>query len=232
MFIYNMKKFLITFIVFVSLLYSSIHICIAQKTVFKDELILADWTLAGINELMPGKIITEGNPVIENSKYGRTLKFNGSSDGVFINDMPLSGKDQFTVEILFQPQSGGNSEQRYLHFGEVQGNRLLLELRSVNTDWYLDAFIKSGVNQCTLIDPKKLHLSDKWYHIACVLDKNKFTTFINGKKENEGSLDFIPLLTGKTSIGVRQNKTSWFKGSISRIKVTGKVLTPEEFIKF
>ena len=229
---YNMKKFLITFIVFVSLLYSSIHICIAQKTVFKDELILADWPMAGINELLPGKIITEGTPAVAENNYGKVLIFNGLSDGVFIDAMPLAGRVQFTVEIIFQPQSGGNFEQRYLHFGEIQGNRLLLELRSVKTDWYLDAYIKSGVNQCTLIDPKKLHPSDRWYHLACVMDKNKFTTFVNGKKEDEGSLDFTPIESGKTSVGVRQNKTSWFKGSMYKIRITGKALTPSEFMKF
>lgn len=193
---------------------------------------ITEWPMARISDMMPALIKIKGNPGVTDCKYGKALMFNGSADGVFIDAMPLVGKEQFTVEIIFQPESGGNFEQRFLHFGEVQGNRLLLELRSVKTDWYLDAFIKSEVNQCTLIDSQKLHPSDKWYHIACVLDKKKFTTFINGKKEGEGSLDFITFKTGKTSVGVRQNITSWFKGSIYMIRVTAKALIPEEFMKY
>jgi hypothetical protein len=206
--------------------------CTAQKIDSIAELILAEWPMANIAEIMKGLIKVDGKPEVTGCKYGKALSFNGSEDGIFLDSMPLAKLRNFTIEIIFQPQSGGNFEQRYLHFGEVQGNRLLLELRSVKADWYLDAYIKSGANQCTLIDPGKLHLSDKWYHIACVLDKNKLTTYINGKKENEGDIDFTPLITGKTSIGVRQNVTSWFKGSIFKVRITGKALTTEEFMKF
>lgn len=227
-----MKRALIFIIISIIISNFSLLPCSAQNSNLKAETILAEWPMSNIAEIMNGLIRIEGNPEVTNCKYGKALSFNGSADGIFIDTMPLAGKEQFTVEILFQPQSGGNFEQRYLHFGEVQGSRLLLELRSIKTDWYLDAYIKTGANQCTLIDPKKLHPSDKWYHIACVLDENKLTTFVNGKKENKGDIDFSPLNTGKTSIGVRQNKTSWFKGSIYKIRITGKALTPEEFMKF
>ena len=188
--------------------------------------------MANIAEIMNGSIRIAGKPEVTDCKYGKALLFNGSTDGIFLDSMPLAQLGNFTIEIIFLPLSGGNFEQRFLHFGEVQGNRLLLELRSAKADWYLDAFIKSGANQCTLIDPKNLHPSDMWYQIACVLDKNKLTTFINGKKENEGDIDFSPLNTGKTSIGVRQNEVAWFKGSIFKVRITGKALTPEEFMKF
>ena len=195
-------------------------------------MILAEWPMANIAEIMNGLIRIEGKPEVTDCKYGKALSFNGSTDGIFLDSMPLAQLRNFTVEIIFQPHSGGNFEQRYLHFGEVQGNRLLLELRSVKADWYLDAYIKSGVNQCTLIDPGKLHPGDKWYHIACVLDKNKLTTFINGKKENEGDIDFSPLNTGKTSIGVRQNEVAWFKGAIYKIRITPEALKPKNFMRY
>jgi hypothetical protein len=44
--------------------------------------------------------------------------------------MPLAGLEQFTVEMIYNPYSGGNFEQRFLHCGEANGDRLLLELRS------------------------------------------------------------------------------------------------------
>jgi hypothetical protein len=227
-----MKRAYIFIIISVIVLSFSLLPCTAQKSDLKAELVVAEWPMANIAEIMNGLIKIEGKPEVTDCKYGKALTFNGSADGIFFDSMPLAQLRNFTVEIIFQPQTGGNFEQRYLHFGEVQGSRLLLELRSVKADWYLDAYVKSGTNQCTLINPVKLHPADNWYHIACVLDKNKFTTFINGKKENEGDIDFSPLTTGKTSIGVRQNEVAWFKGSIFKIRITRKALTPEEFMKF
>jgi len=41
----------------------------------------------------------------------------------------------------------------------------------------------------------------------------KQTTFINGKWELEGTPGFSSVDEGQTSIGVRQNRISWFKGA-------------------
>jgi len=57
------------------------------------------------------------------------------------------------------------------------------------------------------------------------------TTFINGQKELEGTIGFSSIDEGKTSIGVRQNKVSWFKGAIYKIRITNKILFPAEFME-
>jgi hypothetical protein len=190
-----------------------------------------EWKLAKIFKDMPQGIELSGKPEIVDSKYGKAVFFNGLSDGIFLNKMPLSGLTEFTIEVIFQPQSGGNFEQRFLHFGETQGDRVLLELRSTGTDWYFDAFIKVADQNCTLIEPRLLHPLDKWYHVAYVIDNGKLTTYINGIKELEGNIIMSPLKGDKTSIGVRQNAVSWFKGNIFKIRITGEVLQPESFIK-
>jgi len=202
-----------------------------QKNVPEQKKETNEWILSKLTSNNTKGANIAGNPGILKCKYGDAVSFDGSSDGIFLDSLPLANMEQFTVEIIFQPQSGGSFAQRFLHIGEIQGNRILLELRSVKSGWYLDGFVKSGPNSCTLIDSLKLHPSDKWYHVACTLDKGKFTTYINGKKEKEGNIDFTPLKTGKTSVGVRQNKTSWFKGCIYEIKISGKALKPSGFIK-
>lgn len=175
--------------------------------------------------------IIYGNPTIVNSKYGQAIHFNGVNDAIFIDDMPLAQLKKFTIEMIFYPDSGGNFEQRLLHFGEILGNRLLLETRSTKLDWYFDAFIYSGTQKNTLIDSTLLHPLNRWYHLAYVVDNGKLTTYVNGIKELESQIKMVPLLTGKTSIGVRQNEKSWFKGSIYKIKISPKALNPKQFIK-
>jgi hypothetical protein len=55
---------------------------------------------------------------------------------------------------------------------------------------------------------------------------------VNGKKELEGSVIFSPVKGGKTSIGVRQNEVSWFKGAVYSVRFTDNALTPDEFMDF
>jgi len=131
--------------------------------------------------------------------------------------------------------SGGTFEQRFFHCGEIQGGRVLMETRSTKTDWYFDAFLNSGTpegDKLTLIDSLKIHPLDKWYHVAFVIDRGKLQTYINGEKELEGKISMTPLVGGKTSIGVRQNEVSWFKGAIYKIRITPKALSPVGFMKF
>jgi len=173
---------------------------------------------------------TSGNPNPIDCKYGKALRFNGQNDGVFLEEMPLSGMNEFTIEVLFYPESGGNFEQRFFHTGEIRGDRVLLEIRTTATDWYFDAFVQSGNQKMTLIDPTMLHPLNQWVHVAYVVDHGKLYTYINGQKELEGSIKFSPIQTGKTSIGVRLNEQSWFKGAISQIRISPKALKPKEFL--
>lgn len=191
---------------------------------------VTEWIVSNFIENKINEVEIAGAPNIISSKYGKAVAFNGSEDAIFLDEMPLSSLEQFTIEMIFKPSSGGNFEQRFLHCGEVQGDRLLLELRSTATDWYFDAFIKQEDEQCTLIDPALLHPLDQWYHIAFVIDNGKLETFVNGKKELEDRIVLTPLKGDKTSIGVRQNGVSWFKGAIYKIKMTPGALSQVDFM--
>lgn len=188
-----------------------------------------------VNDFMKSKaegIRITGNPQVIDCKYGKALQFNGSTDGVFLDQMPLEGLKQFTIEAIIRPESGGNFEQRFFHCGEVKGNRVLFELRSTKTDWYFDAFIKSGNQQKALIESTLIHPLDQWYHLAFVVANGKQETYINGVKELESQINIVPLHGGKTSVGVRLSEQSWFKGAIYKIRISAEVLKPSRFMKY
>ena len=191
-----------------------------------------EWTLSDLMGKAEEGVLIKGNPGIVSIKSGEAVSFNGSSDAIYLESMPLAGLEQFTIELIFQPFSGGNFEQRYLHIGEVQGDRILMELRSTESDWYFDAFIKSGDQQCALIDSSLLHPLDQWYHIAFVIDHGKLESWVDGKKELEGLIVLAPLKGDKISIGVRQNEVSWFKGAIYKIRITPYALKPQNFMQY
>lgn len=188
-----------------------------------------EWILSNLISTKTEGIRIAGNPQVIDCKYGKALLFNGSSDGIFLDQMPLAGLKQFTIEIIMSPHGGGNFEQRFFHCGEVNGDRVLLELRATPSDWYFDAFITSGDQKKTLIEPKLVHPLDQWYHLAFVITNGKQETYINGKKELESRIAIAPLQRGKTSIGVRQNEQSWFKGAIYKIRISTEALSLDDF---
>lgn len=193
-----------------------------------------------ITEWFPGEMLqTGGNnikllgkPEFIECPYGKAVAFNGTSDGIFLDQMPLAGLKEFTIEILLCPTKGGTIEQRFFHCGEMRGSRVMMELRSTGTAWYLDAFFKSGDQQKTLIESAFTHPLDQWAHVAFVVDHDRQQTFVNGRKELESKLKFQPFEGGKTSLGVRQNEKSWFKGAIYRIRITSKALKVNQFFKY
>jgi hypothetical protein len=174
-----------------------------------------------------------GNPKITDSPYGKAVWFDGATDGFFLPDNPLKGLTSFTVEAMIRPDANGPFEQRFLHIGETDSDRLLVETRTNADQWYLDTFILSGESKNALIDPALLHPCGSWYHVVLTLDKTgQMTNYINGKKEITGHVDFKPLNSGEMSIGARRNKVSWYKGAIYKIRITPGVLNSGDFMTF
>ncbi len=190
-----------------------------------------EWNLADLLTKPHEGQTLAGAPKVIASPRGDAAHFNGSKDAIFIDANPLIGLTQFTIEVVLCPDSGGEFEQRFLHLGEVGGDRVLLELRLIRgSQWYLDAFIRSGRASQTLVDSTLTHPAGSWYRLAFVVDNGKTATYVDGKHELDGKIDFSPFTSGRTSIGVRLNQRSWFKGAISRIRITPRCLTPAEFI--
>jgi hypothetical protein len=171
-----------------------------------------------------------GHPKVIASEYGKALLFDGKQDGVFINQMPLAGLTRFTIEVLIRPDSGGAFEQRFFHCGEINGSRVMMELRSTPKGWYFDAFLNANDSKKALADSTLLHPFNRWYHVAFVVDKGKLTTYVNGRKELHDSISMTPFFTGRTAVGVRQNLVSWFKGAIYSIKITPDAIMPKRWL--
>lgn len=162
-------------------------------------------------------------PSIINTEYGKALYFDGYDDGILINNNPLCDSDNFSIEVFFRPDSSSsitNYEQRFLHIkNKDHSKRILMELRLKKNKWTLDTFIKNGDSKCTLIDTSVWHETGRWYKVALTYRNGIMRHFVDGHEEMSGRVNFDSIgKEGTTSIGVRQNKKSWFKGAIREIK--------------
>ena len=189
------------------------------------------WELDSIEAVGGYPIDVDGRPVVVDGPYGSAIEFNGAGDALFVEANPLAGLEAFTVEMVFRPDAGGLPEQRFFHLGEVNGDRVLFETRlTEDGHWYLDTFISSGDSNRPLLNESHLHPVGQWYHLALTCDGQQEVNYVNGIEEASGSIDFVPLLGGQTSIGVRLNRVCWFRGAIGRIRFSAGVLDPDEFM--
>lgn len=172
-----------------------------------------------------------GAPRLVEAPGGPAVAFDGQQDGLVINCHPLAGAERFTVEMVFRPEPGGEREQRVLHLQETgSDSRLLIETRAPAEDhWFVDTFVKSGDASCTLYAEAYPHPFGPWYHVALVHDGRSLRHYVAGELELSGRLDFAPQGSGQTSIGVRLNRVSWFRGLVRAVCFTPLALAPEAF---
>jgi len=203
----------------------------------KSELLQMKWIINNVDSIAGFKTTIFGEPeIVDSEEYSHVVWFDGNDDGLIINSNPLEGADSFTIEVIFKPDSTypENFEQRFVHIQDTANNdrRVLIELRMTEGNkWYLDTFIKADENQLTLVSPNDLHPAGVWAHAALVYENGEMTHYINGMKEISGKIKYLPISNAFTSIGMRMNKVSWFKGSIAVLKFTHMALTPDEFCK-
>jgi hypothetical protein len=140
---------------------------------------------------------------------------------------------RFTVEIIFRPDAGGLEEQRFLRPQESGSeNRVLIETRlKEDNRWFLDTFSHSGKTDQTLYAEGFTHRAGSWYHAALVFDGREMRHYVDGVPEMSSTIQFTPLQSGRTSLGVRLNQVYWFKGAIRRVRFSPRALRPEEFLR-
>ena len=175
-----------------------------------------------------------GEPYIISTALGYAVDFNGSTDGVFTNSIPVKGMEEVTLEVIMNQYGKAEFENRYLHMGEVSGPRIMFETRvTPENTWYADFFVvMSDAEKAIVIDENKTHPCDKWYNVTLVADKNGIKGYVNGELQGSAPINFRAAInSGATSVGVRQNLKSWFKGAIYKIRITGAALSPDEFLK-
>ncbi len=190
-----------------------------------------DWGFSRLDSLGGNKTTLVGQPQLIDTPNGKAVEFDGQS-GLFLDINPLVGLKQFTAEVVFQPYAAGAKEQRFIHFQEEGSeNRLLFEIRLIDDNrWFLDTFIKSGDGNFTLYAERFPHAIGAWHHAAVVMDGTTMRHYVNGVEEMSTPITFTPQKQGRTSIGVRMNRVSWFTGAVHRVRVTPRVLMPPEFL--
>lgn len=192
------------------------------------------WKLDNVKKIGGNKTTVIGAPQVVKTPKGKAVQFDGAHDGLLVEVNPVAGARAFTIEAVIRPDAGGLEEQRWMHIQEsAADNRVMLETRLHGGEWFLDTFIKNGPRPedgRTLFDESFKHPVGAWYHIALVYDGAVMRNYVDGKEELSGPLAVAPLASGRTSVGVRQNRVYWFKGAIRLARFTPRALAPGEFI--
>jgi Concanavalin A-like lectin/glucanases superfamily len=159
---------------------------------------------------------------------GRGLRFDGNGDALILPVDPIAGLKQFTIEVLFEPEEGGPTAQRFLHIEDESGSRTLMEIRmGPDGRWCLDTFLLCRGTRITLIDRTRLHPAGREYWVALRCDGRRMDHFVNGIREGEGDVLFTPFGRGRMSLGARLNRISWFKGVIREVRIHPTALSAE-----
>jgi len=107
---------------------------------------------------------------------------------------------------------------------------MLLELRVLDDQWFLDSYHQSGASSKALMNKQELHPVGAWYHVATVYDGQELRNYVDGVQQGAFALSLAPHGPGKTSVGARINKISYFKGAIQLARFTRRPLAPSEFL--
>jgi hypothetical protein len=206
-------------------------LCCATSAEAEEALRTIDWEFTKLDMVGGHRTTIAGAPRLTDTSNGKAVEFDGHS-GLFLDVNPLAALKQFTAEVVFRPDARGAKEQRFLHFQEDGSeNRLLFEIRlTENNRWFLDTFIKSGEGNYTLFADKFPHAIGMFCHAAVVMDGTLMRHYVNGALEMETPIQFTPQTDGRTSIGVRINRVSWFSGAVRRVRVTPRALPPHDFL--
>jgi len=188
------------------------------------------WNVDNLKSIGGHVLSVEGAPrVLETG----AVAFDGVDDGIEVPALPLAGAGAFTIEIVFRPDTDGPPEQRFLHLQEdASPSRFLIEtrVRPAGT-WYLDTYIHTELDNCTLVDPQKAHPTGVWHAAALSYDGRTMRHYVNGREEMSRELKFRPLTHGRTSIGMRINRVHWFKGAVRTVRFTPRALPPSELLR-
>jgi len=214
---------------------SALFLTIAQAQIDSVESYSTLWTIDNIERIADTSTTVYGEPHVIETEIASAVAFDGLDDGLLVDDNPLNNAEEFTVEVLFKPDSSSlaaNIEQRFVHIQESDERRILIELRLTDDNqWFLDTFIKDGTSSLALYAEEYPHPIGGWYHAALVYKDGKMRHYVNGLEELSGDVQYSKMTSGKTSLAVRQNLVSWYKGAISILKVTHEALAPDDFLQ-
>ena len=191
------------------------------------------WRLDRLDTIGGHPVKVAGAPRVVEANGERVVEFDGAHDGLVIGANPLAGLARFTIEVVFEPAIDGPEEQRFLHVEEPgTSNRALIELRMLpGAKWCLDTYLRYGETGLTLIDRARAHPAGQWHVAALTFDGKTMTHYVDRDRQGDGTVTFPPMKDGQTSIGVRQNMVSFFKGRIRLVRFTPEALAPDALLE-
>jgi hypothetical protein len=196
------------------------------------------WTFDRLDNIGGVSTSVLGHPKVIEAPMGKAVQFNGVDDALFINEHPLAGAQTFTFEAIFRPDAGGAPEQRWFHLAEQDpktgadtDTRFLFEIRVINNQWCLDAFVHTPTVNRAILNREQLYPLDTWHAVAQVFDGKQYSSYVDGELQGKAEIHFEPEGPGHTSVGVRINKEYYFKGAVHLARFTRRALSPEEFLK-
>lgn len=190
----------------------------------------------------------DGQPKIITTPAGKAVLFDGVHDGLVVDKHPLAGFSQFTFEALVRPD-GGDPAQRWFHLAETdpktgldatvdannpvadKNSRFTFELRVDGDRCYFESFTHGPGYQAALIDKTKTHPLGQWYVVTQSYDGQMYRSYVNGVLEKEAAIGYVPQGPGHSSVGMRINHVSYFKGAVMRAQFAPSALPPSEFMK-
>ena len=206
------------------------------------------WQFDRLDNIGGNRAHVDGQPKIITTAAGKAVLFDGVHDGLFIDKHPLAGFSQFTFEALVRPD-GGDPAQRWFHLAETdpktgldatvdannptadKNSRFTFELRVDGDRCYFESFTHGPGYQSALIDKTKTHPLGQWYVVTQTYDGQTHRSFVNGVLEKEGPIAYVPQGPGHSSVGVRINHVSFFKGAVMRGHFAPRALEPSDFMK-
>jgi len=206
------------------------------------------WQFDRLDNIGGNPAHVDGQPKIITTTAGKAVLFDGVHDGLFIDKHPLAGFSQFTFETLVRPD-GGDPAQRWFHLAETdpktgldatvapdnptadKNSRFTFELRIDGDRCYFESFTHGPGYQSALIDKTKTHPLGQWYVVTQTYDGQTHRSFVNGVLEKEAPIAYVPQGPGHSSVGMRINHVSYFKGAVMRAHFAPRALAPSEFMK-
>ena len=215
-------------------LFNIISLILYCTNAFATEINYTNWKFNDLTSIGGIVVKPEGNPQIININNEKAIFFDGVEDRLIIENNPLIGLEEFTIEIIFRVDKGGVAEQKFIHLQANPDIRILFELEFKNDgSWYMDNFIKSGNGKSiSFIDSTKSYPANRWYHAALVYKNNEFKQYINYKHENVDTLTWISPTDGSVSVGARMNKLNYMTGAVREIRFANVALESNQFLNY
>ena len=172
-----------------------------------------------------------GHPQLTDSQQGAALEFNGKEDSITVDSLHFANSGTFSIVIVCCPKPGGRNRQRLVQMVETEGSRgVSIDVETMDDGFYVICTASGQQQQMVLKDSSKIHDFEKWYSLSLVYDGIYLADYINGLGEVCSDFSLQPLNPGKTTIGSDSTNKMSFKGTISKILISRKVLEPEAFL--